>query len=65
MPAETDNGLRNGEACLVVAGTHKGKSGVVQDLHSSRTGVLTLTVVQANGIRFKTLARNAVPAESL
>lgn len=65
MPAEMDNKLRNGDACLVVAGTHKGKSGVVQDLHSSKTGVLTLTVVQANGIRFKTLARNAVLAESL
>jgi ribosomal protein L24 len=63
MPVEMDNKLRNGDACLVVAGTHKGKSGVVQDLHSSRTGVRTLTVVQANAIRFKTLARNAVLAQ--
>ncbi len=39
-------------------GTHKGKSGIVRDLHTSKTGHVTITVEQKNGVRFKTLARN-------
>lgn len=52
--------LKEGDRCLVVAGTHKGKSGTVRDLNISKTGHLTITVVQANGERFKTLGRNVV-----
>ncbi len=48
----------DGAACRVVAGTHKGKSGIVRDIKSSKTGAVTLTVVQADGERFKTLAKN-------
>jgi ribosomal protein S4E len=59
MNDETE--LSDGDRCEVVAGTHKGKSGTVRDRHTSKTGVVTITVVQANGERFKTLARNAVP----
>ncbi len=44
----------------MVAGTHKGKSGMARDLNISKTGHLTITVVQANGVRFKTLGRNVV-----
>jgi ribosomal protein L24 len=33
--------LKNGEQCLVVGGTHKGKSGIVQDLKTSKTGHIT------------------------
>ena len=44
--------------CHVVAGTHKGKSGVVADLNTSKTGHVTITVVQDNGVRFKTLGKN-------
>lgn len=55
-------GLKDGERCTVIGGTHKGKSGVVHDLNSSKSGQLTLTVVQANGVRFKTLARNVARA---
>jgi ribosomal protein S4E len=50
--------LANGARCRVVGGTHAGKSGTVADIKTSNTGHVTLTVVQANGVRFKTLARN-------
>jgi len=50
--------VKNGDYCLVTVGTHKGKSGVVRDLNVSKTGHLTITVVQDNGERFKTLAKN-------
>jgi len=36
----------------------------VRDLNVSKTGHLTITVVQANGERFKTLARNVVVTAS-
>ncbi|RMG66780.1 MAG: RNA-binding protein [Calditrichaeota bacterium] len=52
--------LKNGDYCRVVRGTHAGKSGVVQDLKTSKGGNVTITVVQDNGVRFKTLARNVV-----
>lgn len=52
--------LKDGDRCEVVAGTHKGKSGVVRDLNVSKTGHLTITVVQSDGARFKTLGRNVV-----
>lgn len=52
------NQVKDGDFCKVVSGTHKGKSGTVQDVHTSKTGHITITVVQLNGIRFKTLARN-------
>ncbi|MGB0652089.1 MAG: RNA-binding protein [Thermoplasmatota archaeon] len=51
--------LADGDACRVVKGTHAGKSGVVQDMKTSKTGHVTITVAQADGVRFKTLARNA------
>lgn len=52
------NVLQDGAMCLVVGGTHKGKSGRVCDINVSKTGQTTLTVVQADGVRFKTLGRN-------
>lgn len=52
--------LKDGDQCQVIAGTHKGKSGTVRDLNVSKTGHLTITVVQRNGDRFKTLAKNVV-----
>lgn len=51
-------GLKEGAHCKVIGGTHAGKTGEVRDINTSKTGHLTLTVVQANGERFKTLARN-------
>lgn len=52
--------LKDGDFCQVIAGTHKGKSGRATDLNISKTGHLTITVVQENGSRFKTLGRNVV-----
>lgn len=54
-----DNGtVANGDACTVIAGTHKGRSGTVEDYNVSKSGNATITVREANGERFKTLARN-------
>ena len=50
--------LKDGDSCVVIAGTHKGKSGKATDFKTSKTGHVTITVVQAGGERFKTLARN-------
>lgn len=52
--------LKDGMPCTVVAGTHKGKSGTVGDIKTSKTGHVTITVQQQNGERFKTLAKNVV-----
>jgi len=58
--AESDSHahLQDGDPCTVVKGTHKGKSGTVGDIHTSKSGAVTITVEQVNGQRFKTLARN-------
>ncbi len=64
MATESKQNPKDGDRCLVVAGTHSGKSGVVRDINTSKTGHVTLTVVQANGERFKTLAKN-VTVQSL
>lgn len=52
--------LKDGAFCRVVGGTHKGKDGTVRDINTSKTGQTTITVVQPNGERFKTLAKNVV-----
>ncbi len=52
--------LKDGAKCQVMGGAHKGKSGIVRDINTSKTGHVTITVVQANGDRFKTLAKNVV-----
>lgn len=52
--------LKDGDQCNVIAGTHKGKSGAVTDIKTSKTGHITITVVQSNGERFKTLGRNVL-----
>lgn len=58
MKTKTTEQLKNGDRCVVTGGTHKGKSGIVRDVHTSKTGHVTITVEQINGVRFKTLARN-------
>jgi len=50
--------LQDGDKCKVIGGTHKGKSGTVTDINTSKTGHITITVVQENGLRFKTLGKN-------
>lgn len=52
--------LKDGDKCTVTAGTHAGKSGIVRDINTSKTGHITITVVQDNGVRFKTLGKNVV-----
>ena len=52
--------ISNGDYCAVVDGTHSGKLGVVEDRKISKTGHVTVTVRQDDGVRFKTLARNVV-----
>jgi ribosomal protein S4E len=49
--------LKNREVYLI-SGTHKGKTGKAADLNLSKTGHLTLTIIQTDGVRFKTLAKN-------
>ena len=58
MPSDLTRVVRDGELCEVVRGTHKGKRGIVRDSRTSKTGHVTITVVQHDGERFKTLARN-------
>ncbi len=53
--------VSNGDHCKVTAGTHKGRSGVVEDWKLSKTGQATITVREEGGARFKTLARNVTP----
>jgi ribosomal protein S4E len=50
--------LTDGAQCKVIGGVHAGKSGLVTDINTSKTGHLTITVVQPSGERFKTLAKN-------
>ncbi len=50
--------IANGDTCKVIAGTHKGRGGTVEGLNTSKTGAVTITVREASGERFKTLAKN-------
>lgn len=58
METNDSNKLIDGARCKVTGGTHAGKSGIVTDIKTSKTGAVTITVVQDNGVRFKTLAKN-------
>jgi len=60
MATESQSKPQDGDRCSVVRGAHAGKAGIVRDINTSKTGHLTITVVQANGERFKTLAKNVV-----
>jgi len=56
--------VKDGDYCDVIGGTHKGKSGTAQDLNISKTGHLTLTIMQDSSVRFKTLAKNVVARQA-
>jgi ribosomal protein S4E len=64
MKSEIITSLKDGDRCMVTAGTHRGKSGTIRDIHKSKTGAITITVVEKNGIRFKTLGKNVVVVTS-
>lgn len=56
--------IKDGAKCKVIGGAHKGKSGTVRDAKIGKTGYVSITVVQSNGQRFKTLATNVVVAKA-
>jgi ribosomal protein S4E len=58
MGDQAQSNVANGDRCEVIADTHRGKAGTVEDLKLSKTGHATITVREDNGVRFKTLARN-------
>jgi ribosomal protein S4E len=60
MKAKQPSELIDGAKCKVIAGTHAGKSGAVSNIKTGKTGHISITVEQANGERFKTLAKNVV-----
>jgi len=60
MAAKSTPNLKDGAKCKVIGGAHEGKSGIVRDINTSKTGYVTITVVQSDGERFKTLAKNVV-----
>ncbi len=64
MEAKNNTNLEDGDKCIVTGGTHKGKSGTVRDINTSKSGHITLTVLQDNGIRFKTLGKNVTVVKS-
>jgi ribosomal protein S4E len=60
LKTKPSNKLKDGARCSVIGGKHAGKSGVVRDIKTGKTGYVSITVVQANGERFKTLDKNVV-----
>ena len=60
MNERSSNEVIDGARCKVIGGVHAGKSGTVTDLKTGKTGHVSITVVQSNGVRFKTLAKNVV-----
>ena len=64
MKETTTTDIVDGAKCKVVAGVHAGKSGTVRDIKTGKTGFVSITVVQADGERFKTLAKNVIVIKS-
>ena len=60
MATQQAQTLNDGDQCKVIGGTHAGKTGIVKDINTSKTGHITITVVQKNGVRFKTLGKNVI-----
>jgi len=58
MKIDATNKLKDGARCKVIGGTHKGKSGIVRDIKTGKTGHVSITVVQSDGVKLKTLAKN-------
>lgn len=60
MKEKEQSAIVDGAQCKVISGVHAGKSGTVRDIKTGKTGHVSITVVQSNGERFKTLAKNVV-----
>ena len=65
MKRVTQTTLEDGDYCDVIGGTHAGKSGTVKNIKTSKTGHVTINVVQKSGDRLKTLAKNVVVRRGL
>ena len=59
MSAKETETVVDGAKRVATGGTHVGKSGAVRDIKTGKSGHVSITVLQPNGVRFKTLARNA------
>jgi ribosomal protein S4E len=64
MKAKPFGKVVDGARCKVVGGVHAGKRGIVRDVKLGKTGHVSITVVQSNGVRFKTLAGNVMVVKS-
>jgi ribosomal protein S4E len=60
VKTNTTGQLKDGARCKVIGGTHAGKTGTVHDIKTGKTGHVSITVKQPNGVRLKTLAKNVV-----
>lgn len=60
MKEKTQADIVDGAKCKVISGVHAGKSGTITDIKTGKTGHVSITVVQSDGERLKTLARNVV-----
>jgi ribosomal protein S4E len=60
MKERSPGGVCDGARCKVIGGVHAGKSGTVRDIKTGKTGHVSITVVQSDGVRFKTLAKNVI-----
>jgi ribosomal protein S4E len=64
MKEKSEVMIVDGVQCKVISGVHAGKSGTVRDIKTGKTGYRSITVVQSNGEKLKTLARNVVVIKS-
>jgi ribosomal protein S4E len=60
MKGKKVENLKDGDKCKVISGVHTGKSGTARDINTSKSGHITITVVQINGPQFKTLGKNVI-----
>jgi len=60
MKERSSGKVTDGAQCRVTGGVHAGTFGTVKDIKIGKTGHISITVVQSNGVRFKTLAKNVV-----
>ena len=60
MPSPPSGPIQDGANCTVVAGTFFFNDTATTEIYTSKTGQVTITVVQKDGVRFKTLAKSVV-----
>lgn len=60
MGPSPKNQVKDGDFCEVVNGRHAGKSGTISDINMSKSGHVSISVEQKDGVRFKTLAKDVV-----